>query len=119
MGGHIHFSNMTPREEFRINGTLCEKTIESLIEHHEDENGLQVDGAKVYVNEANGCFPQEDFLTTVTADIRTIANRLRGRNKDELLELVQRLEQIESEINQQSEYGHSELKKAIECLTVK
>lgn len=116
--GHIHFSSMTPREEFRLNGTLCEKTIEALIVQHEDESGLQIESAKVYVKEAKGCFPEEDFLTSVRSEIRTIANRLRGRNKDELLELVEQLGNIESEINQQSEYGNDELKKALECLTI-
>lgn len=117
--GHIHFSSMTPREEFRLNGTLCEKTIEALIVQHEDESGLQIESAKVYVKEAKGSFPGEDFLTTVRNDIRTIANRLRGRNKDELLELVEKLGEIESEVSREAEYGGSELKKALECLTIK
>lgn len=117
-GGHIYFSSMTPREEFRLNGTLCEKTIEALIIRHEDENDLQIESAKVYVKEAKGCFPEEDFLTSIRAEIRTIANRLRGRNKDELLQLVEQLGDVESTINQQSEYGNDELKKALECLTI-
>lgn len=117
--GHIHFYNMTPREEFRLNGSLCEQTIESLIERQEDESNLDVEGAVVYMEEAKGCFPDEDFLTAVRTEIRTVANRLRGRNKDELLELVEKLGQIESEITQQSEYGQDELKKALGCLTVK
>lgn len=110
---------MTPREEFRLNGSLCEQTIESLIERQEDESNLDVEGAVVYMEEAKGCFPDEDFLTAVRTEIRTVANRLRGRNKDELLELVEKLGQIESEITQQSEYGQDELKKALGCLTVK
>lgn len=116
MNGHIHFSNMTPREEFRLNGTLCEASIEALIIEHEDSPALELDSVECWVSEAKGCFPSEDFLTSVRNDILTIANRLRGRNKLELLDLVQKLGEIESEVTQQSEYGADELRKALDCL---
>ena len=116
LGDHIHYSNMTPREEFRLNGTLCEASIEALIVEHEDSPALELDSIECWVSEAKGCFPDEDFLTSVRSDIQTIANRLRGRNKLELMDLVEKLGQIESEISQQAEYGADELKKALDCL---
>lgn len=113
---HYHYSAMPPREEFRINGTLCTTTIEALIDHQEDMSNIELDSVQVWIKEAKGCFPSEDFLTAVRNDIRTVANRLRGRNKTELLELVEKLGEIESATTQESEYGHTELKKALECL---
>lgn len=114
MMNHIHFSNMTPREEFRLNGTLCETTMEALIVESEDSSTIKLDGVQCYVSEAKGCFPSEDFLTSIRGEILTIANRLRGNNKLQLLDLIEKLGQIESEINQQSEYGADELRKALD-----
>lgn len=110
---------MTPREEFRLNGTLSETTIEALIVEHEDAPAVEFDSVECWIKEAKGCFPAEDFLTSVRNDILTIANRLRGQNKLQLLDLVQKLGEIESEISQQAEYGSTELRKALNELQPK
>lgn len=116
MNGHIYFSNMTPDEEYRLNGTLCAPTIESLLDaQHEIEN-LDFEGAEAYLKEARGCFPAEDELSSSIQEIRRIANRLRGANKLQLLDAVEKLEQTQYSLNQQAEYGHSELGKALKCL---
>lgn len=116
--GHIHYSNMTPQEEFRINGTLCEPTIESLLNLHEDLNNSDVAGAIVYIKEARGSYPAEDFLTTTISRLRNLSNRVRGQNKTELLDIIERLQVIESQTYNESEYGSDELRKALDCLKV-
>lgn len=118
MGGqHIYYSNMTPSEEFRLNnGSLSSGTIEKLLDTHESLGGIDSKGAMVHIKEARGCFAKEDFLTSAIRDLTTIANRLRGRNKLELLDQIQKLRNIESAVFQEGEYGSDELKKAYDCL---
>ncbi|HEO0817003.1 hypothetical protein WKH82_17405 [Acinetobacter baumannii] len=115
-GNHIYFSNMTPEEEYRLNGTLCAPTIESLLDAHYEIENLDFDGAETYIKEARTCFPAEDVLTTQIQEIRRIANRLRGANKLQLLDAVEQLENIQDELVQQAEYGQSELGKALKCV---
>lgn len=114
--GHMVYSNMTPKEEFRLNGTLCESTIEALILEHEDTQEADIKGAKTYIKEAKGCYASEDFLTTPVRDLQTVANRVRGQNKLMLLDIIQQLQNIENEIRQSGEYGSDELRKALDCL---
>lgn len=116
---HIHYSNMTADEEFRLNGTLCAPTIESLLDAAFERDQLDLKGARACIEEARGCFPAEDALVTQIQEIKRIANRLRGTNKLQLLDAVEQLEQIQTEIFQSSEYGSSELGKALKCLPQK
>ena len=117
--GHVHYLNMTPREEFRLNGPLCESSIEALIIQQEDSPEVHAQDIEAWVKEARASFPSEDFLTSVRNEIQTIANRLRGRNKLELLDLVEKLGEVESEVSRQAEYGADELRKVLDSLSSK
>jgi hypothetical protein len=116
MNAHICYTNMTLEEEFRINGTLSVSTIETVLDKMASQEEVNASGAVVYIDEASGCFPTEDFMEDELRELRTIANRLRGANKLQMLDLLERLTQERNQINQSAEYGADELKKAKKCL---
>ena len=104
-------SNMTFAEEFRMTGTLRPEVIERLIDSV-PESGM-VDGIKVKINEASGMYPSEDFLQPTIDQLREIASRLRGRNRDDLLALVTSIDNLAQCTHADAEYGRSELREAL------
>lgn len=109
----IHSSNMTHEEFYRVNGTLTPERIDSLL----DEKGtLEAFDVREYVpcaQEAKGCFIGEDFMQEHLDDLKDIAKRLRGDNRNSLLMLIDRMESTIQEACQSAEYGASELDKII------
>lgn len=74
------------------------------------------DDAEAYVREAYGSFVAEDWLADQLADLRTIAKRMRGANRDELEALAQSIEDARDQQAQSSEYGLEQLGKALKAL---
>ena len=72
-----------------------------------------MDGAKVYINEAMGQFPAEDFLAGPIERLHEMAKRLRGDNRATLLEIIKQLDDIAQCTISADDYGRSELHKAI------
>lgn len=82
------------------------------------DDAAEADGVRAYVEEARGCYPDEDILSGVTAKLRDFAKRLRGQNREDLLCIADEFDDIQNEINQQSEYGADELRKALDALPI-
>ena len=68
------------------------------------------DNAIAKIGEAIGCFPAEDFLQETIDACQNIRGRV---TKTDLLPLAEKLEELQNKINQQSEYGRSELDDAV------
>lgn len=107
-------SNMSPREAFRFYGQLPESLIEQLLDDSEFAEENQ--NAIPLIYEAKAQFPNEDFAQDIISELQFIAKRLRGNNREELLDTIRNLEKLQSEIARESEYGHRELASALAIL---
>lgn len=107
-------SNLTPREAYRLNGSLPDSLIESLLDNVEAVTNAE--GVSAHVQEALGCFPKEDFLASFIEDLYTLSKRLRGDNKAEALSLIEKAEDLQQCVFNQGDYGRSELHEANKTL---
>ena len=110
----MKFSNMTVVEEFNLNGTLSQETIEQNIDLLESIHQLQdsVDDVDSKIHDAKCQFPEEDFLNEIINRIGTLAKKLRGDNKDEAMAIAECLEDIAQCTFNAADYGRSELQDA-------
>lgn len=108
------FYNLTPREQFRINGQLSPETTEELLDNAEAL--LKAEGVSSQVQEALGCYPGEDFLAGLIDSLQTLAKRLRGDNREALLGLVEQAEDLQQCVFNEGDYGRSELREALKTL---
>jgi len=110
----MQFYNLTPAEQYRINGTLSAETIESLLETSEAlEKAQDITGQ---LSEALGCYPAEDFLASFIDDLHKLAKRLRGDNRDEAMRLIESAEDLQQCVFNEGDYGRSELREARKTL---
>ena len=106
----IEATNLTNQEYYRLNGTLSAERIEDLLRFD-----CAIDSSSdpsAYIDEAEGCFPKEDFLEHIIKKVRAVSKRVRGENKDDLDQILIDLEDLQSSVNNDSEYGRDELRKA-------
>ena len=108
------YSAMTPAEIYRTNGTLPDKTIEELITAHEKLQA--VEGIECNIAETATQFPDEDFLQDIISDLQTLAKRIRGDNKSDLLAIIDNIENLQLSTHNEAEYGRSELKQALKAI---
>ena len=108
-------SNLTAREVLNLYGSLppemCEKAIDAQddIERAKDTAG--------YIQEAKGCYPAEDCLNPVLELLNNLHRNLRKSDtKDALRFIIERAEELQSELSRSGEYGASELKNALDIL---
>lgn len=109
----IQASNMTHEEFYRVNGTLTPERIDAILSERDTLEAFDVREFAPCAQEARGCFIAEDFAQEHLYDLRDIAKRLRGDNRNSLLMLIERLESTIQEACQSAEYGASELDKII------
>lgn len=107
--------NLTPREQFRMNGQLSPETTEELLDNAEAL--LKAEGASAQVQEALGCYPGEDFLAGLIDSLQTLSKRLRGDNRESLLGLIEQAEDLQQCVFNEGDYGRSELREALKTLT--
>lgn len=108
------FYNLTPREQFRMNGQLNAETTEELLDNAEAL--LEVEGVSAQVQEAVGCFPKEDCLTDLLDSLNILSKRLRGDNRTALLGLIEQAEELQQSLFNEGDYGRSELREALKTL---
>lgn len=109
----IDSANMTHEEFYRVNGTLTPERIDSLLDEQSNLESFDVREFTAYAQEARGCYIGEDFAQEHLDDLRDIAKRLRGDNRNSLLMLIDRLQDSVKEAVGNAEYGASELDKII------
>lgn len=110
----IETSNMSHAECFKLNGDLSLERIEQLIDNQLKEDTLP--SVECKIEEAVGQFPNEDFLQDIINDIGDIAKRLRGDNKKEMMDIMDRLDEIQMSTLHSSEYGMQELEDALNII---
>ena len=102
--------NLTPREAYRINGTLSDESIESLLDAKESME--RAEGVSCQIQEAMGSLPREDFLSDFIADLCALSKRVRGQNQTDALALLEAAYSLQNELQQMAEYAEDELCKA-------
>lgn len=107
----IEATNLTNAEYYRLNGTLSAERIEELLDL--DVAREKVSDPSAYIEEASGCYPAEDFLEHIMKQVRAVAKRVRGENRDDLDQIILDLEDLQTEVNNQSDYGRDELRSAL------
>lgn len=72
--------------------------------------GNAANDAQTHIQDAKGSYPAEDFLQEVINDLLQLA---KGRvTKAEVLAIAERLEELQTQVYQSSEYGINELVQA-------
>jgi hypothetical protein len=108
-------SNLTPREVLNLYGTLPAEMCEQLIDTHDE--ALAAKDTVGYIEEAKGCYPTEDCLNPVLELLNNLHRNLRKSDTKEALRfIIERAEELQSELSRSGEYGASELKNALDIL---
>ncbi len=74
--------SLTNREYLSLHSTLSLDRIEALVQMEDAIRGPQ--GALNYMDEASGCFPDEDALQDTISNLETLHNELRVTSEDDL-----------------------------------
>ena len=114
---HIHWgSNMTPMEEFRVNGCLRVETQEWLVDYYDDVGNLfgkvedyTIDAFGSIIDELD--YPREDVLTPIKDLAYTLLKAVKGNNKTLAQELVDAIEWLEQELQQEGEHVNEHIGK--------
>ena len=114
---HIHWgSNMTPMEEFRVNGCLRVETQEWLVDYYDDVGNLfgkvedyTIDAFGSIIDELD--YPREDVLTPIKDLAYTLLKAVKGNNKTLAQELVDAIEGLEQELQQEGEHVNEHIGK--------
>lgn len=122
---HIVYSAMPYREEWRINGKLSLASQEALVDYFDDttamfdeEDSCLVHHYKATIDELAGTLLEEDFLTEAKDLASDLYKTVKGANKDLVKELFDKLEQLETELQQANEYAMEQgkiLEKGVEA----
>ena len=102
--------SLTPRENLKLHGALPAGQLEDLIDWHERTE--DVGDVACHLDEARGQYPAEDFLADVIERLHTLAKRVRGDNRSDLLAIIESLDDVAQTTFNAADYGRSELSKA-------
>lgn len=114
---HINWgSNMTPREEFRLNGCLFVETQEWLVDYFDDVGksaeqieDYTIDAFDSIIDELD--YPAEDVLSPIKDLAYKLLKVVKGGNKDLAQELVDAVEELEEELQQEGEHVNEHIGK--------
>jgi hypothetical protein len=109
----IHASSLTHAEYYRLNGTLDGSRIEALLDG--DELLERLGGVVVDLAEARAGYPAEDWAAELLGGMQQLAKSLRGANREAMTRLLEQLEQLQTSIANDVEYGREKLDAAIEA----
>lgn len=102
-------SNLTPQEQWRLHGTFTEETAQQLLDLDAAIKCADKGWATTGLNEARGCLPAEDVLTTHLRDLALLVKSCRGTNKDRAQDLFNELHQLAETMRQETEYARDQL----------
>lgn len=110
----INSSGMSNAEFYRLNGTMTDERIETLLgaEAAAADRGSVVSD----LDEVKAGFPDEDCASALIDRMQQLAKRLRGDNRTELLALVDGLLTLQTSLANNAECGCEKLKDAIRAL---
>ncbi|MGF6599818.1 hypothetical protein P3T23_004552 [Paraburkholderia sp. GAS448] len=107
-------SGMSNAEFYRLNGTMSEERIVALLDGEAAAPDL---GSVVCdLGEAKAGFPAEDCASALLEGMQKLAKRMRGDNRAALLELVGELEQLQTSLANDADYGRDKLDAAIRAI---
>jgi hypothetical protein len=97
----------TPEEAHRLGLPFTPEHVELMLDALDQaESGGD---ALVYVQEARGSFPKEDCLHDHISALQALAKHVRGENREELKKIIANLEERQSELGRDAEYGLEQL----------
>lgn len=109
--------NLTPAEQYRINGRFTDATACALLDLAENHKSLDAPWACSAIREVKGCLPKEDDFTEILGDMRDLHKHLRGANKDRLQQLLDKVEKLSEEQRSNYDHGHEQLNKVHDALS--
>jgi len=109
----MYISNLTPKERYRLTGTLDAEQIEELL--GVEDKLESISGVDAHVKEAMTQYPEEDFLSGPIARLHELAKSVRGENRQKLLSIIEQLDDIAQCTFNAADYGRSELKEALKA----
>ena len=111
----MQFSNMSNAEYFKYNGTLSAERVEYLLDL-EDKAGNDV--FKELSDECREAKPsiEEDFLSDVVEDLQRLLKCVRGENRQLVADIIEQLEQKQTELRQAMEYTNEKLDEIFNAL---
>jgi hypothetical protein len=102
--------SVTPHELLKLHGALPVSQLEDLIDWQ--ERSADVSDVAYHLDEARGQYPTEDFLAGVIERLHTLAKRVRGDNRSDVLAIIESLDDVAQTTFNAADYGRSELDKA-------
>ena len=115
----MHFTNLTPQEQFRFNGCLTIETQEMLIDAADRLDAIE--GIDAHLSEAKASYPYEDFMVDILASLRSFSKSIDSKTpinaiREAIVCLIEDVETLQDEVNQSSDYGRDELRQALKAL---
>lgn len=107
-------SSYTPRELLRLHGELPFELTERLVDTFDAAEAIKA--SLTYIEEASYGFAEEGFVEGINIRLASLAKTLRGRNKAELLSIIEHLQQIEVDTVRSGEHGKENLDKFIKIV---
>lgn len=110
------FSNLSHEEYYKINGSLSPKRIEDILDAQANlptREALDIVKGEIQESQIN---IDEDVLTDIILDAEYLAKYCKGENKSVALTLLEKIKQMEIEIQSALEYHKEKIGSAIECV---
>lgn len=110
------FSNLSHEEYYKINGNLSPKRIEDILDAQANLPTREaLDTVKGEIQESQVDIG-EDVLSDIITDAEYLAKYCKGENKSIATALLEKIKQLEIEIQSALEYHKEKIGSAIECL---
>lgn len=111
------FSSLSHEEYYKINGNLSPKRIEDILDAQANlPTRDALDIVKGEIEESQVCGIGEDILTDIITDAEYLAKWCKGENKLVAIKLLEKIRQMEIQVQSALEYHNEKIESAIECL---
>ena len=111
------FSNLSHEEYYKLNGNLSPKRIEDILDAQANlPPGEALSTVRGEIQESQVCDIGEDILTEIIMDAEYLAKWCKGENKAVATKLLEKIRQMEIQLQSALEYHNEKVKSAIECL---
>ncbi|WP_297478321.1 hypothetical protein [Ferrovum sp.] len=103
--------NTPMRDHFSIYGDLPEADIRELLDASERIQGLK--DVEADIHEAYGQFAEENCLQRIIAELSALQRNLRGDNRKAISEIIQLVEDTQTQLWNATDYGREKLLEAL------
>ncbi len=112
----IDYSNMTDEEIYNIHGSLPSARIERMFDTLAFYRSKDYEAAIENIENAEAEIYTAPFLETELKELRALAKKVRGDNRDKLKFLIEMLEDTQRRVIDNLKYATSQLEEALEAL---